>query len=939
MLSDLRFLCAASVQEIANIYRNAQRDPTTETSPLSLRVYRWVGGVGVLIVLTLSFLFTLANTASAQQTLVSNLSQTEPSLFGTSPIVNSGTALDHAQQFTTGSNAQGYKLNSVEIRFAHFEKGFSYTVKVHNNSGGKPGTVVGTLTKPTFSNFSTATVLKFSASGSGLDLKASTAYFLVVDVTGNAGTGRAGWRITRSTSEDSGAAAGWSIADKHLFRQNTDGSDWTDNLVRSTLKLRINGSLVLPTVTIASVASPVTEGSAARFTVSRTGNTTSALSVSLAVSETTSAGRDFVIASDEGTKTFTIPTSSASAVFSVDTTADTADEPNGAVTVTVNTNAGYKVGTTGSAMVVINDNDPTPAPSISVNSLRISENSGSGSYTITLNSQPTHAVTVTVTRGGAQSNAVTITPATLTFATATWSTAQTVTVTAVDESAMFRNRSMTLSHSATSSDSRYSMNSFASLAVEVLDAPVVDAFEPFGFVAKPGNENARRRLPTPMSAFWELRRSTLVDTALDYVIAVSNRPGNTPITVTATITDFTKAGLSFTRNGTPQQSLTFTFADSEPYVGDCPRGSTEGADGPWWCWRRIWIIKKNINNPSPDCTRITHTASGGGVRTTTTAQIGMIEAWLTPRVWQGSLSFSCPPIETPIPQNSPSAPPNTYEALPYTPTALQAVKETVSSEDSTTSKEDLTIALVAEDISVAENNGEAEFTVMLSRELVAGETLTVPLTISGAKLNRDYNIRLQAHSSETGVAYSKDSREHYVTFTEHSQMATFTLTARPNYDIEQRIINIDFATGNHALHTTGITGTVTTLDTPLQITIIDDDKAAGPAIWLPDRAASETREFIRFKILLNQPAGHPVQVCLKTRNTNPASAQAGYDYTPFKTKIRFKPGETLKKVYINLHDDTQVEGPETFELVVTCAHGASIADGLAIATIKDNDNS
>ena len=47
MLSDLRFLCAASVQEIANIYRNAQRDPTTETSPLSLRVYRWVGGVGV----------------------------------------------------------------------------------------------------------------------------------------------------------------------------------------------------------------------------------------------------------------------------------------------------------------------------------------------------------------------------------------------------------------------------------------------------------------------------------------------------------------------------------------------------------------------------------------------------------------------------------------------------------------------------------------------------------------------------------------------------------------------------------------------------------------------------------------------------------------------------------------------------------------------------
>jgi len=912
----------------------------TNPPPLSLRACSWASGVGIVIMLTLSFLLSLADTASAQQqTLVSNLNQTEPNLFGTSPIVNSVFVLDHAQQFTTGSNAQGYKLNSVEIRFAFFTTGFNYTVKIHNNSSGKPGTVVGTLTKPTFDNFSTAKNLTFTASGNGLDLKASTSYFLVLDVTGNSDSGDAGWRITTSTNEDSGAAAGWSIADKHLFRQNTSGADWGDNLIRSTLKIRINGSLVLPTVTIASVTSPVTEGTAARFNVSRTGNNTSALSVNVAVTETTSAGQDFVIASGEGTKTFEIPANSSSAVFSVATTADTTDEPNGTVTVTVNTSNDYKVGDPGSAMVVVNDNDPTPAPSISVNSLRISENSGSSSYTVTLMSQPTHDVTVTVTRGGAQSNAVTTTPATLTFATATWSTAQTVTVTAVDELAIFRDRSMTLSHSATSSDSRYNINDFASLAMEVLDAPHVDAFEPFGFMPKPGNENARRRLPTPMSEFWELRRNTLVDTALDYAVAVSNRPVNNPVTVTATIADFTKAGLSFTRTGTPQQSLTFTFADSEPYVGDCPRGSTEGADGPWWCWRKIWIIKKNTSNTSPDCTRITHTATGGGVRTTTTSQIGMIEARLTPHTWRPPLTFLCPPIATPVPQSSPSNPLNTPGTFPPEAKVLPTAEaQEISNTDEVAVSKALTVSLAAASTSVGEDNGETEFTVMLNRALTTGESATVPFTISGARANRDYRINLQSHRNAPGVSYSKESGKHYLTFTGHSQIATFTLRARPNYDIEQRVITIDFATDDQALHTTGITGGITTLATPIKITIIDDDKAAGPAIWLPDRAASEARGKIRFKIQLNQPAERPVRVCIKTRDTNPVSAQAGHDYTSINIKIRFKPGETLKKVFVDLHDDTERERPEIFELVVTCAHGASVADGLAVATIKDNDD-
>ncbi|MCY4067751.1 MAG: hypothetical protein OXE79_01410 [Acidimicrobiaceae bacterium] len=314
----------------------------------------------VVLLLGLSAVLGRPGTAAAQQqALVSNLSQND---FATpSPIASALGIVDHAQQFTTGSNAGGYKLNSVDIEFSQFDTGLSFSVSVYNSSEGKPGTLVGNLSTPTFSSFTSDTVLTFSASGDGIALAASRAYFVVLDVSGDRGSRIAGWRVTTSMSEDSGAAAGWSIADKHLFRANTDNADWRDNLIRSSLKIRVNGSLVtLPTVTVASVASPVTEGDPARFTVSRTGATTSALAVQLTVAEDNDDGQDFVASTGEGAKNFTIPSGSASSVFSVTTTADTIDEPAGEVTVTVTDSDDYTVGGASSAVVVVNDDDAAP---------------------------------------------------------------------------------------------------------------------------------------------------------------------------------------------------------------------------------------------------------------------------------------------------------------------------------------------------------------------------------------------------------------------------------------------------------------------------------------------------------------------------------------------------------------------------------------------------
>ena len=115
----------------------------------------------------------------------------------------------------------------------------------------------------------------------------------------------------------------------------------------------------LPTVTITG-GSAVTEGTGASFTVSRTGDTTSSLTVLLSVSEPNN--QDFVASGDEGDKQVVIPAGDPSATYTVSTTPDSTDEPNGAVTVSLRGSSDYTSGSPSSASVAVNDDDGTTPP-------------------------------------------------------------------------------------------------------------------------------------------------------------------------------------------------------------------------------------------------------------------------------------------------------------------------------------------------------------------------------------------------------------------------------------------------------------------------------------------------------------------------------------------------------------------------------------------------
>ena len=117
----------------------------------------------------------------------------------------------------------------------------------------------------------------------------------------------------------------------------------------------------LPVVTITGGAA-ITEGVAATFTVTADKAVDADLTVNLSVADAASP-RDFVAAADEGDQTVTIAAGDRMATLTLDTVNDSTDvdEPDGAVSVTLQNGTGYTVGTTSPATVTVTDNDATTA--------------------------------------------------------------------------------------------------------------------------------------------------------------------------------------------------------------------------------------------------------------------------------------------------------------------------------------------------------------------------------------------------------------------------------------------------------------------------------------------------------------------------------------------------------------------------------------------------
>ena len=145
---------------------------------------------------------------------------------------------DFGQPFTTGDDE--YKLTSVAIRMSSTAASApAYTVSIHENSGSatssRPAGRLAMLQKPA-SALGAEGMYSFGAPDGGIDLRANTTYWVVIDVS--SGTDQSLVYQTFSGNQDTGSMVGWSIAHGLLLRDR-DQTEWEE--YPSSLRLDVYG--------------------------------------------------------------------------------------------------------------------------------------------------------------------------------------------------------------------------------------------------------------------------------------------------------------------------------------------------------------------------------------------------------------------------------------------------------------------------------------------------------------------------------------------------------------------------------------------------------------------------------------------------------------------------------------------------------------------------
>ena len=152
----------------------------------------------------------LSGQAASAQTAVTLVSDT-----GQAAGPTGNLAFDRAQRFITGSRDLGHKLTSVDFRVHSVPADDPVQVSVWAGSATQAVAQIGaTLANPAWLGPGVNT---FTALAGGIDLTASSDYFVVVDFpteTSERPPGRG--YIVHSASDDgaAGGAAGWSIGDR-----------------------------------------------------------------------------------------------------------------------------------------------------------------------------------------------------------------------------------------------------------------------------------------------------------------------------------------------------------------------------------------------------------------------------------------------------------------------------------------------------------------------------------------------------------------------------------------------------------------------------------------------------------------------------------------------------------------------------------------------------
>ena len=211
-------------------------------------------------------------------------------------------------------------------------------------------------------------------------------------------------------------------------------------------------------------------------------------------------------------------------------------------------------------------------------------------------------------------------------------------------------------------------------------------------------------------------------------------------------------------------------------------------------------------------------------------------------------------------------------------------------------------------------------------------------------VNATFHVSLSAASAQTvTVAYATAPGTATAT-TDYKSKALTTLTFMPGQTSKPVTIAVKGDT-NQELDETFFVN----LSAPSNATIADSQGVGtirnndpAPAASIADKAVVEGNTGTKNLALTVRLSGTTFNTVTLNYQTADAGvglgfATAGADYVAKSGTLTFTPGQKSKTITVSIKGDLLVEGNEVFNVKLTGASNATIADGQAVATITNND--
>ncbi len=697
-------------------------------------------------------------------------------------------------------------------------------------------------------------------------------------------------------------------------------SDGNGGSASDTFAIAISAANAAPVLTIRG-GSAVTEGAAASFTVTADSAPTSNLTVSRTVAD--APGADFLAAGVEGSGTWTFPGGRTSQTFTIATEADSVAEPSGPIRVTLGAGTGYTLGGASTATVTVNDNDAAPATCA-----------------------PTAADLISTVRGYYASNR-----------------------NRADRNLGENWRRVLIAFGA----ERHATLTPYTAAEARASERVWSGWRPVRVELERLEACPGRQPPAP--------------------------PPNTPrVTVTAStagpVTEGGTLAFTLTARPAPAADLTVNYTVSDAANADFVAADGEGAKtaviraGESSADIEVATVADSADEPSggvsvavdsgdgyapgdpasaevrvadDDATTVALAgpadaiAEAGGIKAFTVTLGRTLEAHESLRVplvfggeatrgddWTAVCAEApgiyCGPLHTYV---SPHVKFIGANGAPAVATVtLTAVPDSLDEGEGET----VTVAIGTVETNAdggAAASGSLRFTITddddpLPAVTVAagpgvteGAAATFTLTVSPAPtaaLAVNYTV-----ADADGADFLAAGDEGTKTVTIAATATTATVTVPTVQDAAAE------SSGPVALRLAAGAGYQLGDPSSAMVTVSDDDATTLPKLSISDARGAEGAP-MQFTITLSPASEKAVRVRMDVRNATPPSARwQDYDYARPYYDVTFAPGETEQRRWVYIYDDAHDEGEETFEVVLSRAEGAVIADAVGVGTITNDD--